>query len=486
MKNGLPARAYVVIKCVWLIHTNKKTELEFVTLQLNRKRSRVGTFFGFLFLLLIVAIFVGLFIRFEWEKPALVLDMSADSIGSDQGIKGSFSDAKSGIRKLKAVLIKDGREMVLFEKEYPSTAFWTNSGVNSDDFEIKISLKELNIPDGAATLRVTGWDCSWSGWFHGNRAEIEKNVMIDRKPPSVSVLNSQIYINQGGTGFVTYKTSEPCGRSGVNIGGHFFKGYKADQGGSDIYYCFFALSHEPVQPGEIYAEASDQAGNLGKATFRVNIRKKNFKLDTIPLSDRFFDSTLPAFQVEGNTPLEKFLAINRDMRAQNAKLFFSKAIQSEPAMLWKGTFMRLPDAAPRAGFADERIYTYNGNNVDRQFHLGVDLASLAKAKVPAANSGKVVLAENVGIYGNTVMIDHGFGVNSLYSHMSQIDVQVGQSVEKGQILGLTGQTGLAAGDHLHFSMIIQDMFVNPIEWWDPHWIQDNVKLKIDEARGLGK
>lgn len=479
--------SYVVINFVWLNFIIIKKKLEFDTLQLNRKRSKVGTFFGFLFLLLIVAIFVGLFIRFEWEKPALMLDMATDSIGSDQGIKGTISDGKSGLRKLKAVLVKDGKEMILFEKDYPKAAFWLNSDVHSDNFEIKISLKDLNIPDGTATLRVTAWDCSWNGWFHGNKAEIEKNVMIDTKPPMVSVLNTQIYVNQGGTGFVVYKTSEPCLKSGVNVGGRFFKGFKADVGGSsEIYYCFFALSHEPVPLGDVRVEAFDQAGNSGKSSFKVNYKKKNFKLDTIPLSDRFFESTLSAFQVEGNTMLDKFLSVNRDLRAKNAEHIFSKGLQSEGTMLWKGIFLRLPDSAPRAGFADERIYTYNGNNVDRQFHLGADLASLAKAKVPAANSGKVVLAENVGIYGNTVMIDHGFGVMSLYSHLSQIDVQVGQNVEKGQIVGLTGQTGLAAGDHLHFSMVVQDMFVNPIEWWDPHWIQDNVKLKMDEARSLVK
>lgn len=456
-------------------------------MQLNRKRSKIGTLLGFLFFLLIAAIFVGLFIRFEWEKPVLELTMASDSIGSDQGVKGTISDAKSGLRKLKAVLIKDGKEMVLLEKDFSNGAFWSNSGVNSDSFEIKIQLKDLNIQDGTAVLRVTGWDCSWNGWFHGNKVEYEKTVLIDTKPPVVTVLNTQIYLNQGGTGFVVYKTSEPCSNTGVNIGGRFFKGYPGYfDGRADVHVCFFASSHEPLPLGEISAEAFDMAGNKGKSSFRVIFKKKQFKVDTLVLSDRFFETRLSEFPVEAKTPLDKFLVINRDLRAKNAQQIFSSGKNSEGIMFWKGPFMRLPDSAPRAGFADERIYTYNGNNVDRQFHLGADLASLAKSKVPAANNGKVVLTENIGIYGNSVVIDHGFGILSLYSHLSQIDVKVGQSVEKGQTIGLTGETGLVQGDHLHFSVIVQDMFVNPIEWWDPHWIQDNVKLKIDEARSLIK
>lgn len=456
-------------------------------MQLNRKRSRTGVFFGFLFFLLVAAIIVGLFMRFEWEKPLLELDMATDSIGSDQGIKGTLSDAKSGLRKLRAVIVKDGKETVLLEKDYPKGSLFSNSGISSDSFEIRIQLKDLGLQDGSATLRVTAWDCSWSGWFHGNRAEFEKNVNIDTKPPVVSVLNTQIYINQGGTGFVVYKTSEPCSRTGVNIGGRFFKGYPGYfDGRPDVYICFFAASHEPVPAGDVNAQAFDNAGNSGKASFRVNFRKKVFKSDTLSLSDRFFEMTLPKFEVEGKTMIDKFLAVNRDMRVRNAEQIFSAGKNSEGSMLWKGVFLRLPDSAQRAGFADERHYVYNGANVDRQFHLGVDLASLAKSRIPAANSGKVVLAEDIGIYGKSVIIDHGCGVLSLYSHMSQIDVQVGQGVDKGTILGLTGETGFVLGDHLHFSMIVQDMFVNPIEWWDPHWIQDNIRLKIDEARSLVK
>jgi murein DD-endopeptidase MepM/ murein hydrolase activator NlpD len=119
--------------------------------------------------------------------------------------------------------------------------------------------------------------------------------------------------------------------------------------------------------------------------------------------------------------------------------------------------------------------------VDQQEHLGEDLASLVHSPVPAANNGVVVLAEALGIYGLTVMVDHGLGVFSMYSHLSQMDVKVGEEVKKGTVLGKTGTTGLAAGDHLHFSLTLQGEFVDPLEWWDPRWLKSQVEGQLKTA-----
>ena len=126
---------------------------------------------------------------------------------------------------------------------------------------------------------------------------------------------------------------------------------------------------------------------------------------------------------------------------------------------------------------------YNGKDVDQQTHLGFDLAVTARVPILAANDGRVVHSGWLGIYGNCVVIDHGLGVSSLYGHMSSIDVKVGDSVTKGQTLGRSGMTGLAAGDHLHFTMLVGGHPVNPVEWWDPHWMQDRVERKLMEENG---
>jgi murein DD-endopeptidase MepM/ murein hydrolase activator NlpD len=94
-----------------------------------------------------------------------------------------------------------------------------------------------------------------------------------------------------------------------------------------------------------------------------------------------------------------------------------------------------------------------------------------------------VHAAFLGIYGNCVIIDHGLGVQTLYGHMSSIDVKAGDQVEKGQTLGRSGTTGLAAGDHLHFTVLVGGSPVNAVEWWDPKWMQDRVFRKISAAGG---
>ncbi|WP_239027828.1 M23 family metallopeptidase [Geomonas subterranea] len=105
--------------------------------------------------------------------------------------------------------------------------------------------------------------------------------------------------------------------------------------------------------------------------------------------------------------------------------------------------------------------------------------------MPAANRGRVVWADDLGIYGQCVIIDHGLGLQTLYGHLSRIAVKEGEEVRKGDIIGDTGDTGLAGGDHLHFGVMISGQEVNPIEWWDPTWIRNNVTGKLEEAKQGG-
>ena len=150
-------------------------------------------------------------------------------------------------------------------------------------------------------------------------------------------------------------------------------------------------------------------------------------------------------------------------------------------MLWRGPFQRMARAASAATFADHRIYMYGDREVDRQVHLGIDLASIPGAGVIAANAGRVMYAGYLGIYGNCVIVDHGMGVQTLYAHLSTMDVERGDSVRGGEAIGRSGMTGLAGGDHVHFTTLLAGRPVNPVEWWDPHWIADRIDRKLVEA-----
>ncbi|HNS57103.1 MAG TPA: M23 family metallopeptidase, partial [Smithellaceae bacterium] len=143
-----------------------------------------------------------------------------------------------------------------------------------------------------------------------------------------------------------------------------------------------------------------------------------------------------------------------------------------------GVFLRMSNASPMALFGDKRTYVAGSNVVGESVHGGVDLASTMHAPIEAANNGIVVFASALGIYGNAVIIDHGQGLFSLYSHLSSINTTVGKTVKKQELIGYSGMSGLAGGDHLHFSILVGGQFVNPQEWWDPHWINDNVNKKM--------
>jgi murein DD-endopeptidase MepM/ murein hydrolase activator NlpD len=117
--------------------------------------------------------------------------------------------------------------------------------------------------------------------------------------------------------------------------------------------------------------------------------------------------------------------------------------------------------------------------VDQQVHLGFDLAVTSHTPVVASNDGKVVWAAPLGIYGNCIVVDHGYGLQSIYGHLSEIAVKEGDMVKRGQAMGKSGSTGLAGGDHLHFSMQVDGVQINPVEWWDEHWINDHVRKRIE-------
>ncbi len=254
-----------------------------------------------------------------------------------------------------------------------------------------------------------------------------------------------------------------------------------------VFVSFFALAYNQNTDTQVFIKAVDSAGNITRAGFTKYLKKKRFKKDKIIIKDRFLEAKMPQFDLPDgekapDSLVAKFLKVNNQIRKENAARIKAITSKTEPAILWKGAFLRLANSKRMAGFADHRTYFHDGKKIDEQTHLGIDLAGYSHDKVTAANRGKVVFADKLGIYGQTVIIDHGFGLFSMYSHLSRVDVQLDQMVVKNEPIGLTGTTGMAGGDHLHFSMLIHDTFVNPVEWWDASWIKNNITSKITEIQ----
>jgi murein DD-endopeptidase MepM/ murein hydrolase activator NlpD len=230
--------------------------------------------------------------------------------------------------------------------------------------------------------------------------------------------------------------------------------------------------------------ARDEAQNEALASFWLKVFPRQFRARQLPLDEGFMNKVVPEIMSQTQSLadqgdlLKNYLQINRDLRRRNNDDLARLAAASQARFLWSRPFQQLGGSQVEAQFADRRSYVFNGQEVDEQTHLGFDLATTSNAPVSAANDGTVVMAEFFGIYGNTVVLDHGYGLMSLYGHLSRFGVNKGDQVTRGQLLGHTGATGLAGGDHLHFSMLYQDVQVDPREWWDPHWLHDRLAVKL--------
>jgi murein DD-endopeptidase MepM/ murein hydrolase activator NlpD len=179
--------------------------------------------------------------------------------------------------------------------------------------------------------------------------------------------------------------------------------------------------------------------------------------------------------------VEGFLTINRDQRRQAEEEKRRVATRTAAKPLWEGAFLQPRNTKVFSNFAETRTYVYQGREIDTQVHYGFDLASTKQAAVPAANKGVVAFAAPLTIYGNTVIVDHGLGLMTLYGHLSSIGVKVGDAVDKGQEVGRSGSTGLAIGDHLHYEVLVHGVSVTPVEWWDAKWIRDRVTGPLKAA-----
>jgi hypothetical protein len=424
-----------------------------------------------------------LFVIFEGEKPLVTAEPLPDFISEKKTIKIHAEDSNRGLRSIRVVVNQGGKEIALLEKDLPFKGFFNLQGIHEIDTEFVLDPSAVNLAQGRIDLSILVRDYSRRSGGDGNLAMVEHTMTVDTIPPSIRALSRINNVSVGGTGFVVYRTSSDSVESGVFVDDTYFKGYPQDDNLEDgIHVCYFALAPDTTIKNGIFLWAKDRADNESRRVFSCNIRRKNFKGDRINISDGFLNKVLPYFShissVKGKTGVDKFLKINGELRRENNLEYYGMREKSSSHRLWQGTWLRLKNAAPMASFGDRRSYYYKGKLIDRQIHRGVDLASLANSDVQAANNGKVIFAGQLGIYGNTVVLDHGQGLASGYSHLDRIDVQVDQEVIKGDIIGVTGMTGLAGGDHLHFSVMVGGVFVNPVEWWDPHWIEDNISRKL--------
>jgi len=434
--------------------------------------------------------------------PALAIVKPDRLVGQSGTLEVTAEAPKAKFTTLTIALEQNGKSTPLFALGSAAGAALTP--IDANRVRITRAIGKRDLPElQAGTARIV---------VHATRPSLlnlrqlssstSKDFQVRLDPPRIAVLSTKHYLNHGGSELVVYKATPADVQSGVRVGDIEYPGFSATGAGPlinigadpTVKVAFFALLHDQPLDTRIQAFARDEAGNEAKVSFVDNVFEKPFKKSRIALDDKFINRVVPeilehspelkiAAPAEGSPEmLQAFLKINGELRKINADQIAALAAKTSPQRLWDGPFVQLGNSQVEASFADHRTYIYGGKEVDQQTHLGFDLAVTEHVPVHAANAGVIVNASWLGIYGNCVVIDHGLGVQTLYGHLMSFDVNVGDKVTRGQQIGRSDSTGLAGGDHLHFTQLVGGRMVNPVEWWDAHWIADRIERKLREAK----
>lgn len=359
-------------------------------------------------------------------------------------------------------------------------------------YSVTVRPKEIGLKDGTARVTVT----ARSGIFKEVTTTVE--ALIDTVPPTLEIVRAPYQMYSGTGGFAVLGAQQADAvfiklvegkESGKEL---VFNAFKASPGGDaaflseeqfrdrerldTLYYAFFPAPFDIGENGVFYAVSRDKAGNQAVKALPTKVKMKRFKTSTISISDSFINTVvLPLLnEMSTNDPAASFKKVNEDLRAENLAKIIEISGNTAPEILWDGRFIQSRNTQVMAKYGDKRTYLYNGKPISKSAHLGYDLASTAQSTVEAANAGVIIFAEEIGIYGKTVIIDHGLGLMSLYGHLSSLLTEQGEAVEKGDPIAKTGASGLAGGDHLHFGILIHGFEVSPLHWWDPKWVKVNV------------
>jgi murein DD-endopeptidase MepM/ murein hydrolase activator NlpD len=437
------------------------------------KSSKRSLFFIVLFLILLG--YVSSLFFYDMTSPEISFSHTSEYIAPNIPITIIANDAKSPIKSIKVTALYNGKVIPIVENFF-SDPLHTQ--------QITFTLEETGIKDSLFDLEVTATDNPLNSFgFFSNKITQIYTMRMDTTPLRIIVKSTIPYMRRGGTGCIVYSINKNVQQTGIKVGSLFFPAFRQ---ANDDYLCFFAFPYnmgtKEYQP---LLAAVDLAGNTQINELSISRIHRQFKADNIEITQNFLDSKSAEFANILPTPMsdiKRFLTINSEIRANNTQRLMEIGKNTDSEMLWKGSFLRMPMSALRAGFADHRTYIWEGKKIDEQTHLGFDLASTKNSPIPAANNGRVAYTGYLGIYGNLVVLDHGLGIQSLYSHLSEIHVHKDQMVMKGDIIGKTGTTGMSAGDHLHFGMLASGVEVTPLEWLDEHWIKDNI---IDRIKATG-
>ena len=432
-----------------------------------------------IFLLFIILFcLVGAVVLFALSStPVITLASSLSGLGQSTPISVSISDPH-GIKSVKAWVEQNGVRYPVWETSAPARRIMWQRGVGPSEWTFKAGVQNVpQLKDGKARLIVE----ATSNDFRAKTTSVDRELTVVTRPPSVSADQDQHYLYLGMADLVTFNLSGYWTESGVRVGDETFRAWPMPDG-KPGFFSLFAFAWNMPSGTAPLVYATNPGGN--EATSHISFQfprneQPKYRVRDLTVDDRFMEKVVNELDPNGSGDLvTRFVKINSEMRRANNKTLSDLRQKTESRFLWSQPFLQQSGSKVEANFADVRNYIYQGRKIDQQVHLGYDLSSTQHADVMASNDGRVVYAAPLGIYGNCIVVDHGYGLQSIYGHLSEIAVHEGDLVKRGQSMGKSGMTGMAGGDHIHFSMQLEGVQIDPKEWWDPHWIQDHIAKRV--------
>lgn len=431
----------------------------------RRSHAKLGIFV----VLLLVLFVVGFISYLGWRQlvPGARVTLTPPHVlGRATPLALTVEAARGQVALVEVRLIQGSTDAVVLRRQEPLG--------RRAELTVTIEPGALGVREGSAQLQIWARDDFWRPLSFQDRPTASYPVSVDLTPPRLDVLAATPYVAPGGAGVVIVRAADAA-RVETRVGTVSYPTFAL--GPSAARVGFFALPYDYAAGTPLTVGAVDEAGNATSRGLPSQVLPRRFRHETVDLTDDLLRAKVPELLPEhppSQPLLDGFLVINRDQRRQAEETKRRLAPRTADRVLWEGPFLQPPNTKVFSNFAETRTYRYQGREVDTAVHFGFDLASTRQAAVPAANQGVVVFAGPLTIYGNTIVVDHGLGLMTLYAHLSAIEVKEGDTVDKGQPIGRTGATGLAVGDHLHYEILVHGVPVTPIEWWDPKWIRDRI------------
>ena len=424
-----------------------------------------------LVILLLVVVAPIVVIVARSATPVIDLPAQLNMIGQTTPISVHITDPR-GIRSVTARVEQNGSSYPVWQLAQPSKD-------KEETLNFTAGVKTTpQLKDGKAKLIV---EATSNDLLHRS-AHVERELTIVTQPPTVSVDSEQHYIYIGMADLATFSVSGAYTAAGVRVGDQSFRAWPMP-GGKPGLFSLYAFAWNMPQSTIPVVFASNGVGNDVTSPLTVIFPKKeqpHYTVHQLQISDQFMQKVIGELDPNGSgDPVTRFVRINSEMRKENNKTLAELRFKTADHFLFSQPFQRQPHSQNEATFADLRHYIYHGKEIDQQVHLGYDLAVTQHVGVQASNDGRVVWAAPLGIYGNCIVVDHGYGLQTIYGHLSHIDVHEGDMVKLGQVMGQSGMTGMAGGDHIHFAMQLDGVQIDPKEWWDPHWIQDHIARRVE-------